>query len=54
MQKIADNVNGRKRSEREATGMLDKTRKDWAAEAESLNIESRAFIFGRYQDALSG
>lgn len=34
--------------------MLDKTRTDWAAEAESLQIEGRAFINGQYQDSLSG
>ncbi len=34
--------------------MLDKTIKDWAALAASLDIEGRAFIDGRYRDALSG
>ena len=34
--------------------MLDKTNQDWAALATRLDIEGRAFIHGRYQDALSG
>ena len=34
--------------------MLDKTKKDWASLAEDIDIESRAFINGRYQDALAG
>src|SRR5210317_383082 len=34
--------------------MLNKTRQDWGSQAESLEIEGRAFINGRYQDALSG
>lgn len=34
--------------------MLEKTRQDWKTQAESLKIEGRAFINGRYQDALSG
>ena len=34
--------------------MLDKTRTDWAAMAADLDIEGRAFLNGRYQDALSG
>ena len=34
--------------------MLDKTRQDWKSQAEGLEIEGRAFINGRYQDALSG
>jgi acyl-CoA reductase-like NAD-dependent aldehyde dehydrogenase len=34
--------------------MLDKTRQDWSAEATGLAIEGRAFIGGRYRDALSG
>jgi acyl-CoA reductase-like NAD-dependent aldehyde dehydrogenase len=34
--------------------MLDKTIKDWRALAAGLSIEGRAFINGRYEDALSG
>lgn len=34
--------------------MLDKTRKDWGSLAATLEIEGRAFMNGRYQDALSG
>jgi acyl-CoA reductase-like NAD-dependent aldehyde dehydrogenase len=34
--------------------MLDKTRQDWRSMAGKLQIEGRAFINGRYQDALSG
>ncbi len=34
--------------------MLDKTIKDWQSAAAKLEIEGRAFIDGRYQDALSG
>jgi acyl-CoA reductase-like NAD-dependent aldehyde dehydrogenase len=34
--------------------MLDKTRQDWASLANGLSIESRAFVNGRYEDALSG
>ncbi len=34
--------------------MLDKTRIDWSALAADLRIESRAFVNGRYEDALSG
>ena len=34
--------------------MLDKTVQDWSSQATSLAIESRAFINGRYEDALSG
>lgn len=34
--------------------MLDKTNQDWAELASRLDIEGRAFINGRYQDALSG
>ncbi len=34
--------------------MLEKTNQDWAALATRLEIEGRAFINGRYQDALSG
>nr|NIV20918.1 aldehyde dehydrogenase family protein [Gammaproteobacteria bacterium] len=34
--------------------MLDKVAADWHSEAESLDIEGRAFINGRYVDALSG
>jgi acyl-CoA reductase-like NAD-dependent aldehyde dehydrogenase len=34
--------------------MLDKTAQDWRAERANLGIESRAFINGRYQDALAG
>jgi len=34
--------------------MLDKTATDWHAQAESLDIEGRAFIDGRYVEALSG
>jgi 4-guanidinobutyraldehyde dehydrogenase/NAD-dependent aldehyde dehydrogenase len=34
--------------------MLDKTRQDWKSQAENLEFEGRAFINGRYQDALSG
>ena len=34
--------------------MLDKTKKDWGAEAATIEIEGRAFINGRYEDALAG
>ena len=34
--------------------MLDKTVTDWQSHADQLNIEGRAFINGRYVDALSG
>jgi acyl-CoA reductase-like NAD-dependent aldehyde dehydrogenase len=34
--------------------MLDRTVNDWQAQAKSLKIEGRAFINGRYTDALSG
>jgi acyl-CoA reductase-like NAD-dependent aldehyde dehydrogenase len=34
--------------------MLDKTRQDWTALAAGLDIEGRAFINGRYENALSG
>ncbi len=34
--------------------MLDKTIKDWTSDAANLEIESRAFINGRYEDALTG
>jgi acyl-CoA reductase-like NAD-dependent aldehyde dehydrogenase len=34
--------------------MLDKTRQDWVSLAADLDIEARAFINGRYRDALSG
>lgn len=34
--------------------MLDKTIQDWKALAADLEIEGRAFINGRYQDALAG
>jgi hypothetical protein len=34
--------------------MLDKTVTDWQARAGQLEIEGRAFINGRYVDALSG
>jgi len=34
--------------------MLDRTRQDWQSLAENLEIEGRAFINGRYQNALSG
>jgi 4-guanidinobutyraldehyde dehydrogenase/NAD-dependent aldehyde dehydrogenase len=34
--------------------MLDKTKKDWRGLAAGLSIEGRAFINGRYEDALSG
>jgi acyl-CoA reductase-like NAD-dependent aldehyde dehydrogenase len=34
--------------------MLDKTKQDWKSQAADLTIEGRAFINGRYQDALSG
>lgn len=34
--------------------MLDKTVADWQAQADLLKIEGRAFINGRYTDALSG
>jgi acyl-CoA reductase-like NAD-dependent aldehyde dehydrogenase len=34
--------------------MLDKTIQDWSALATDLQIEGRAFINGRYEDALSG
>lgn len=34
--------------------MLDKTKQDWRSLAGELQIEGRAFINGRYQDALAG
>ena len=34
--------------------MLDKTIQDWSADAAGLEIEGRAFINGRYEDALAG
>lgn len=34
--------------------MLDKTKKDWRLLAADVEIEGRAFINGRYQEALSG
>jgi len=34
--------------------MLDKTRQDWTALAAGLEIEGRAFINGRYEEAISG
>ncbi|MEE8221793.1 MAG: aldehyde dehydrogenase family protein, partial [Woeseiaceae bacterium] len=34
--------------------MLDKTIQDWNSDAAGLAIEGRAFINGRYQDALAG
>lgn len=34
--------------------MLDKTKQDWTLLAGELDIEARAFVDGRYQDALSG
>ncbi len=34
--------------------MLDKTKKDWRLLAADVDIEGRAFINGRYQEALSG
>ena len=34
--------------------MLDKTLQDWGSLAADLDIEGRAFINGRYEDALSG
>ena len=34
--------------------MLDKTKHDWKSLAANLEIEGRAFINGRYQDALAG
>ena len=34
--------------------MLDKTVKDWRVMAAGLDIEGRAFINGRYENALSG
>jgi acyl-CoA reductase-like NAD-dependent aldehyde dehydrogenase len=34
--------------------MLNKTKQDWISLAADLDIEGRAFIDGRYQDALSG
>lgn len=34
--------------------MLDKTTQDWQSLAENLEIEARAFVNGRYQDALAG
>ena len=34
--------------------MLDKTIKDWTSDAAKLDIESRAFINGRYENALAG
>lgn len=34
--------------------MLDKTIQDWNSAAADLEIESRAFINGQYQDSLAG
>jgi 4-guanidinobutyraldehyde dehydrogenase/NAD-dependent aldehyde dehydrogenase len=34
--------------------MLEKTRQDWDALAKGLDIEGRAFINGRYEDAVTG
>jgi hypothetical protein len=34
--------------------MLNKTIQDWTSLAADLDIEGRAFINGRYQDALAG
>lgn len=34
--------------------MLNKTAKDWKAAADTINFEGRAFINGRYTDALAG
>jgi len=34
--------------------MLDKTKQDWKSQAADLAIEGRAFINGRYQEALAG
>lgn len=34
--------------------MLDRTRQDWQSLADDLDIEGRAFINGRYENALSG
>jgi acyl-CoA reductase-like NAD-dependent aldehyde dehydrogenase len=34
--------------------MLDKTKQDWGAQAAAIEIEGRAFINGRYEDALAG
>jgi len=34
--------------------MLDKTIQDWSADAAGLEIEGRAFVNGRYEDALAG
>jgi len=34
--------------------MLDKTKQDWTSLAAELDFEGRAFINGRYQDALAG
>ncbi len=34
--------------------MLDKTRQDWSSLAANLDIEGRAFVNGRYQEALAG
>ena len=34
--------------------MLDKTRTDWQTQANGLEIEGRAFIDGRFRDALAG
>ncbi len=34
--------------------MLDKTKQDWKSQAADLEIEGRAFINGRYQEALAG
>ena len=34
--------------------MLDKTTQDWRTQAADLEIEGRAFINGRYHDALAG
>lgn len=34
--------------------MLDKTEQDWRSKADGLEIESRAYTNGRYQNALSG
>ncbi len=33
--------------------MLDKTIQDWKSLATDLEIEGRAFVNGRYQDALA-
>jgi hypothetical protein len=34
--------------------MLDKTKQDWTSLAAEIEFEGRAFINGRYQDALAG